>query len=62
MPLSPHGERMKQRMVEEYGDKKGQSVFYASVNAGKPGFENSEPSQRPNAIQRRIKRGLGEKD
>lgn len=51
MPLSPHGERMKGRMEAEYGGKKGDSVFYASVNAGKPGFKGAEPGG--NAIQRR---------
>lgn len=52
MPLSPHEQRMKDRMAAEYGDKKGESVFYASVNAGKPGFTDQ------NAVKRRLKRGL----
>ncbi len=44
---------MKARMDAEYGAKKGDSVFYASVNAGKPGFSGSEPT---NAVQRRLQK------
>jgi len=38
-PLTPHGERMRERMRDEYGEK-GDRVLYASMNAGKPGFTN----------------------
>ena len=37
MPLTAHGERMKERMEREYG-KDGERVLYASENKGKPGF------------------------
>jgi len=46
MPLSPHGSRMKARMEAEYGKKKGDSVLYASKNAGKPGFTNIDRGRR----------------
>ena len=35
MPLTPKGEKILKSMKEEYGAKKGESVFYASKNAGK---------------------------
>lgn len=39
MPLTPHGERMRERMHREYGSE-GDRVLYASENAGKAGFTN----------------------
>lgn len=39
MPLSKYfkgsGEKVMKNMKEEYGDKKGESVFYAKINAEK---------------------------
>jgi len=35
MPLTKKGQKILENMKEEYGDKKGKSVFYASQNAGK---------------------------
>lgn len=35
MPLTPKGNEIKKAMQKEYGDKKGESVFYASRNTGK---------------------------
>jgi len=37
MPLSKAGNKVMASMVSQYGDKKGKSVFYASINKGKPG-------------------------
>ena len=37
MPLTKSGSEVKANMVKEYGQKKGTSVFYASINKGKPG-------------------------
>jgi len=34
MPLTPKGEKIKSAMQEQYGEKKGESVFYASKNKG----------------------------
>lgn len=35
MPLSKKGAKIKRAMSKTYGKKKGEQVFYASVNAGK---------------------------
>lgn len=37
MPLTASGEKVKASMTKEYGAKKGERVFYASINKGKPG-------------------------
>lgn len=34
MPLTPKGREVMAAMKKEYGDKKGESVFYASQNKG----------------------------
>ena len=34
MPLTSKGNEIMENMKEQYGDKKGESVFYASKNAG----------------------------
>ncbi len=34
MPLTDKGNEIKQAMQKEYGDKKGEKVFYASKNKG----------------------------
>lgn len=34
MPLSSKGAEIKSAMTKEYGEKKGEEVFYASKNAG----------------------------
>ena len=34
MPLTDKGQKIKKSMVEQYGPKKGESVFYASANKG----------------------------
>ena len=35
MPLTGKGQKILAAMKKEYGDKKGESVFYASINKGK---------------------------
>lgn len=35
MPLTPKGRKILQKMQEEYGARKGEAVFYASLNKGK---------------------------
>ena len=37
MPLTKSGKKVMSSMKEEYGEEKGKSVFYASINKGKPG-------------------------
>lgn len=34
MPLTKKGKKIKAAMKKEYGEKKGESVFYASANKG----------------------------
>lgn len=35
MPLTKKGAKVKRAMEKEYGKKKGDEVFYASINKGK---------------------------
>ena len=35
MPLTKKGAKIKAAMIHEYGAKKGERVFYASVNKGR---------------------------
>ena len=35
MPLTKKGQKIKSSMQQSYGKKKGESVFYASINKGK---------------------------
>jgi len=37
MPLTKSGKKVMKNMKKEYGEKKGESVFYASMNKGKKG-------------------------
>ena len=37
MPLTKSGTKVLRNMQAEYGATKGKSVFYASINKGKPG-------------------------
>jgi hypothetical protein len=44
MPLTKKGKKILRAMQDEYGSKKGKSVFYASINAGK--IKGAEPKKR----------------
>lgn len=47
MPLTAKGQTILTAMQREYGGKKGESVFYASRNAGKiKGVEGRGPRVR----------------
>lgn len=37
MPLTKAGKKVKRAMVKEYGSKRGEDVFWASVNKGVKG-------------------------
>jgi len=39
MPLTKIGKSVLGQMKKQYGEKKGESVFYASINKGKSGSE-----------------------
>jgi hypothetical protein len=34
MPLTTKGSKIKSAMTKEYGEKKGEQIFYASANKG----------------------------
>lgn len=46
MPLTKTGHKVLENMEKQYGEKKGESVFYASINAGKPGSSKWEAKKR----------------
>ena len=58
MPLTDKGEKIKKAMQQEYGAKKGESVFYASKNAGKiKGVEAQQQLSRGmESIRRQMKK------
>lgn len=39
MPITKTGKEVMSSMKKQYGGKKGEEVFYASINKGKPGSE-----------------------
>lgn len=44
MPLTAKGEKIKDAMQDQYGPEKGESVFYASKNAGTiSGVDSARP-------------------
>ena len=51
MPLTPKGSKIKAAMMEQYGKKKGERVFYASAQKGRiKGIE--KPSLRSQMVGR----------
>lgn len=56
MPISKYyhgnGEKVMKKMKQEYGDKKGESVFYATANKTKQAADNAseytKSRKRPN--------------
>jgi hypothetical protein len=47
MPLSKKGVKIKKAMVEQYGKKRGEQVFYASQNKGTiTGTEKKQKKKR----------------
>jgi hypothetical protein len=44
MPLTKKGQKILSNMKDEYGDKKGKAVFYASINKGR--IKGAEPKGR----------------
>ena len=48
MPLTAKGEKIRAAMHKQYGAKKGESVFYASINKGNiKGAEKTGQSPNP---------------
>ena len=47
MPLTAKGEGVLQKMKEEYGDKKGEEVFYAKINSGDKEAQDWHEKDKP---------------
>jgi hypothetical protein len=48
MPLTDKGKKIRAAMHKQYGEKKGESVFYASINKGTiKGAEKTGQSPNP---------------
>jgi hypothetical protein len=48
MPLTKKGEKILRKLKEEYGENKGEAVFYAMINKGKlKGVHRKSPHKRP---------------
>ncbi len=45
MPLTPKGSKIMAAMKQQYGSKKGESVFYASRNKGT--IKGVDPESKP---------------
>lgn len=55
MPLTKKGKEIMSAMDKEYGDKKGEQVFYASKNAGKIKGVEGRAKHQLKAIEKKIK-------
>lgn len=53
MPLTKKGKKIMAAMKAEYGDKKGESVFYASANKGKIGGVHHSTAQNVQSFEDR---------
>lgn len=57
MPLTDKGQKIMSSMKAQYGDKKGESVFYASRNKGRiSGVERKGASQNNPLYHGRMRR------
>ena len=56
MPLTASGGKILDSMEDEYGNKKGKSVFYASIKKGKPGTSkwHKKKKKKPNNALREM--------
>lgn len=55
MPLTKKGTEILSKMQKEYGEKKGKSVFYASINKGK--IKGAEGAKKKKGEPARAVRG-----
>lgn len=53
MPLTKKGIEIRQKFHETYGPKKGEELFYASINAGK--ITGAEHAKRKTKRNKRTK-------
>jgi hypothetical protein len=56
MPLTDKGQKIMKAMKGQYGEKKGESVFYASRNAGKISGVDPESSGKKKKALSTLKR------
>jgi len=62
MPLTEKGEKIMASMKKEYGEKKGESVFYASRNKGViKGVEKTENPHPKKKLYKRKKKHASKK-
>lgn len=59
MPLTPKGDKIMSSMKDQYGDKKGEQVFYASRNKGTISGVDPESSGKKKKIGIRKKQKSG---
>lgn len=60
MPLTSEGNAVLASMKRTYGDQKGERVFYASINKGKPGSGKWEGKKKRSPQRRAIEEMLKE--
>jgi hypothetical protein len=55
MPLTSSGQKVLSSMKEQYGGDKGERVFYASINKGKPGSSkwHGKSAAKPRSLSKR---------
>jgi hypothetical protein len=52
MPLTSKGQKILDKMQKEYGSKKGDSVFYASINKGTISGAEGKKSMKKKAVKK----------
>jgi len=57
MPLTSSGTKVKRSMTAQYGAEKGERVFYASINAGKPGSSKWHGTKKTSLAHRNLMQG-----
>jgi len=57
MPLTASGDKVLRSMQSTYGQDKGERVFYASINKGKPGSAKWEGPKKSPAAPRSLTGG-----
>ena len=60
MPLTHKGKKIEHKMEEEYGEKKGKSVFYASINKGK--IKGAEKGKSKHAMHEALEKKKGKSE
>lgn len=55
MPLTKSGNKVLSSMQSQYGSDKGERVFYASINKGKPGSAkwHGKPASKSKSLNKR---------